>query len=77
MNDLKTMMKIDALRSDRAWKQWWDELGHVARCNRDMARTREAFEAGYMAALAQDAVGASSPSGPASAIDKSPSKRQE
>ncbi len=36
-----------------AWKEWWDGLGHVARCNRDEARIREAFEAGYMAALAQ------------------------
>lgn len=32
-----------------AWEEWWRGLGHVARCNRDMARTREAFEAGYAA----------------------------
>lgn len=32
-----------------AWKEWWQALGHVARCNRDIARTREAFEAGYAA----------------------------
>lgn len=36
---------------ESAWKGWWNALGHVARCNRDMARTREAFEAGYLAAL--------------------------
>lgn len=36
---------------ESAWKSWWNALGHVARCNRDMARTREAFEAGYLAAL--------------------------
>lgn len=32
-----------------AWEEWWRGLGHVARCNRDKARTREAFEAGYAA----------------------------
>jgi hypothetical protein len=32
-----------------AWEEWWRGLGHVARCNRDMARTREAFDAGYAA----------------------------
>jgi hypothetical protein len=36
---------------EKAWKEWWESLGHVARCNRDAARTREAFEAGYLAAL--------------------------
>jgi hypothetical protein len=36
-----------------AWKEWWEGLGHVARCNRDPGRTREAFEAGYLAALAE------------------------
>lgn len=36
-----------------AWKDWWDGIGHVARCNRDPGRTREAFEAGYLAALEQ------------------------
>nr|CAD6437879.1 hypothetical protein REQ54_04326 [Rhizobium sp. Q54] len=36
---------------ERAWLKWWDGLGHVARLNRDKARTREAFEAGYLAAL--------------------------
>ncbi|MFN3507973.1 MAG: hypothetical protein ACK4ZU_10870 [Allorhizobium sp.] len=36
-----------------AWKDWWDGIGHVARCNRDAGRTREAFEAGYLAALEQ------------------------
>jgi hypothetical protein len=35
---------------EKAWKEWWESLGHVARCNRDAARTREAFEAGYQAA---------------------------
>ncbi|MCF6370907.1 hypothetical protein [Rhizobium halophilum] len=35
---------------EKAWKEWWESLGHVARCNRDTARTREAFEAGYLAA---------------------------
>jgi hypothetical protein len=34
-----------------AWKDWWDGIGHVARCRRDPGRTREAFEAGYLAAL--------------------------
>jgi hypothetical protein len=29
-----------------AWNEWWQEIGHVARCNRDPARTREAYEAG-------------------------------
>ena len=43
----------DDLRVIEAWKQWWEEIGHVARCNRDPARTREAFEAGYLAALEQ------------------------
>jgi len=43
-----------------AWKEWWDGLGHVARCNRDEARIREAFEAGYMAALARTRVPAAS-----------------
>jgi hypothetical protein len=32
-----------------AWEEWWRGLGHVARCNRDIARIREAFEAGYAA----------------------------
>ncbi|MFN3833606.1 MAG: hypothetical protein ACK4SQ_15380 [Allorhizobium sp.] len=36
-----------------AWKDWWDGIGHVARCNRDAGRTREAFEAGYLAAMEQ------------------------
>ena len=36
-----------------AWKEWWDGIGHVARSNRDPGRTREAFEAGYLAALEQ------------------------
>jgi len=36
-----------------AWKDWWNGIGHVARCNRDAGRTREAFEAGYLAALEQ------------------------
>lgn len=36
-----------------AWNAWWEQLGHVGRCNRDPARTREAFEAGYLAALAR------------------------
>ncbi|CAD7029934.1 hypothetical protein RHAB21_01661 [Pseudorhizobium halotolerans] len=34
-----------------AWNKWWEGIGHVARRNRDVARTREAFEAGYIAAL--------------------------
>jgi hypothetical protein len=41
---------MDAIK---AWTKWWDDIGHVARCNRDPARTREAFEAGYLAALEQ------------------------
>lgn len=40
-----------------AWNEWWKEIGHVARCSRDPAKTREAFEAGYLAAL--DRIGAS------------------
>lgn len=35
---------------EKAWKEWWESLEHVSRCNRDTARTREAFEAGYLAA---------------------------
>ncbi len=35
---------------ERAWLKWWEGLGHVAHLNRDKARTREAFEAGYLAA---------------------------
>lgn len=38
------------MHMERDWKEWWESLGHVARCNRDAARTREAFEAGYLAA---------------------------
>lgn len=34
-----------------AWNKWWEGIGHVARRNRDVARTREAFEAGYISAL--------------------------
>ncbi|MNL89832.1 hypothetical protein D3C87_2204030 [compost metagenome] len=33
-----------------AWLRWWENLGHVARLNRDKARIREAFEAGFLAA---------------------------
>ena len=40
-----------------AWKKWWEGIGHVARGNRDMARTREAFEAGYISALEDVASG--------------------
>ena len=36
---------------EHAWLKWWEGLGHVARLNRDKPRTREAFEAGYLAAL--------------------------
>lgn len=36
---------------EHAWMKWWEGLGHVARLNRDKPRTREAFEAGYLAAL--------------------------
>lgn len=36
-----------------AWNEWWDGLGHVACCNIDPARIREAFEAGYLAGLAE------------------------
>jgi hypothetical protein len=39
------------MQVERAWSEWWEGLGHVARLNRDKARTREAFEAGYLAAL--------------------------
>ncbi|MET3585651.1 hypothetical protein ABID21_001760 [Pseudorhizobium tarimense] len=35
---------------EKAWKEWWESLGHVARCKRDTARIREAFEAGYLSA---------------------------
>lgn len=49
------MTRFNRTQADKAWKQWWEDLGHVARCNRDLARTREAFEAGYMAAVAQAA----------------------
>lgn len=38
---------------DKAWTDWWNSLGHVARSNRDCGRYREAFEAGYLAALEQ------------------------
>lgn len=38
------------MHMEGSWKEWWESLGHVARCNRDVARTREAFEAGYLAA---------------------------
>ena len=38
------------MRMERAWQEWWESLGHVAQCNRDAARTCEAFEAGYLAA---------------------------
>jgi hypothetical protein len=41
------------VRVIEAWKKWWEEIGHVARRNRDPARTREAFEASYLAALEQ------------------------
>ena len=72
-----TITKNDATHADSAWKRWWDDLGHVARCNRDAARTREAFEAGYMAALAQVVDEALSPSDIASEIDRSLSKNKE
>ncbi|WP_145926130.1 hypothetical protein [Shinella sp. HZN7] len=75
--NMGSMTKIDAAHADRAWKRWWDDLGHVARCNRDIARTREAFEAGYMAALVQVADKALFPSDIASEIDKSLSKHKE
>lgn len=39
------------MRMEEAWSKWWKDLGHVSRCNRDPARTREAFEAGYLAAV--------------------------
>ncbi|WP_207900562.1 hypothetical protein, partial [Shinella sp. JR1-6] len=45
------MTKVDVTQIEKAWRRWWNELGHVARCNRDPARTREAFDAGYLAAL--------------------------
>ncbi|CCF18711.1 hypothetical protein NT26_0987 [Pseudorhizobium banfieldiae] len=40
-----------------AWNKWWEGIGHVARGNRDVARTREAFEAGYISALEDVASG--------------------
>ena len=41
------------MKVHEAWLKWWESIGHVARGNRDPARTREAFEAGYVAALEQ------------------------
>lgn len=52
---------------NEAWNEWWEHLGHVSRCNRDPARTREAFEAGYLAALAIQG-GKPAPSSPAQAF---------
>jgi hypothetical protein len=39
---------------ESAWLAWWASLGHVARTNRDKARIREAFEAGFLAASAAE-----------------------
>ena len=40
-----------------AWNKWWEGIGHVASGNRPLARTREAFEAGYISALEDVASG--------------------
>lgn len=50
---------------ETAWLEWWESLGHVARTNRDKARSREAFEAGFLVAAAfkrRDNVSMQSPS---------------
>lgn len=51
----RPIMLEDVMNIVDAWTHWWDSLGHVARLNRDKARVREAFEAGYEAAVKDSA----------------------
>lgn len=57
---------------EKAWTDWWNHLGHVARSNRDCGRYREAFEAGYLAALEdRDSKGGQAVAGDAAAVSPS------
>lgn len=56
---------------ENAWLTWWKSLGHVARTNRDKARIREAFEAGFLAASALEKRNDASVQSPSRSSDRS------